>query len=345
MAGGVAALSGIQPGFAEESGAVAMEWGTPYIEASRSMSERFGKLAVNFVPYEGSAAGVLAKIKATWPNPPFDFVDNWSAVFPALIREGWAQTVSVTDVPNLADVPEQLIAKDDKGNWKSIPRSKSGAGWGYAKGKSPIEIKKIDDLFSSNLKGQIALPGPTQNSGLHIVSLALAFGGNERNIDPGFKALADLAKTGNVGRVYNVFSEGVASITSGETSVTFTDASSLNTIAASVPFIPVAQTDSSMKVFLWTEGWVVLASSKKKKEIFDLLNFSISPAEARAFNSAIKASAANAKAGPIEGLSWLDIQGDESFKKFAYVPDFDYLSAQGDAWAKRFEAEIMPLLR
>lgn len=73
--------------------------------------------------HAGGGAAMLGKIKATWPNSPYDVIDESSPVFISMVKEGWAETITVVDVPNLADVPERYLTKDDKGNIKSIPRS------------------------------------------------------------------------------------------------------------------------------------------------------------------------------------------------------------------------------
>ncbi|MGH6954054.1 MAG: extracellular solute-binding protein [Alphaproteobacteria bacterium] len=347
-AGGLAAgLVGAWPGgrraWAKDP-VTAVDWGNPYLDASKAMAERQGKLDVTWVAHEGGGAAILAKIKATWPNTPYDVIDNWSPVFITMMREGWAETVTLNDVPNLADVPEGLIAKDDKGNWKNIPRSTSGACFAYNPEKSPVEIKSLQDLFNPKLKGQIAWPGPVMNTSLQVVAFALANGGNERNMDPGFKLLQDLAKTGNIGRVYTVHTEAVASMTSGETSVLFGDQGTLSPIAAAGPLKYVTKSDPMLKTFFLTEGWIVMSNSKKKQAAFELANFSISPDECFAFNTAIGLNPANKKSKPIKGLEHL-VFSDDEIKTFGYFPDYDLMSKQVDGWVKRFESEITPLLK
>ena len=35
---------------------------------------------------------------------------------------------------------------------------------------------------------------------------------------------------------------------------------------------------------------------------------------------------------------------NEEMDKYVYIPDWAYLSEQGDAWMKRWEQEVVPLL-
>jgi putative spermidine/putrescine transport system substrate-binding protein len=321
-----------------------VDWGSPYIEAARSLGDRYGKANIDWGLHLGGGAAILAKIKASWPNTPYDMIDEYTQVFLTMVREGWAETVTLKDVPNLADIPEALITKDSKGNWKNIPRSVTGACFAYNSKTSPVEIKSLQDLYSPKLKGQIVWPGPLMSGGLPFVALAIANGGDEHHIDAGFNALRDLAKTGNIGRVYTVHTDAVASMTSGETSVTFGDQGTLGPMTKAVNLNYVSKVAPSLKTFLFTEGWVVMSNSKNKQAAFDFANFSISPAECETWNKAVDLNPANLKSPPIPGLEHLAFTAAQ-MKEFAYVPDYDYISEQLDGWAKRYEAEIAPLLK
>ena len=177
-----------------------VEWGPPWIDASKNVLEGQDKWDITWELHQGGAAAILPKIKATWPNSPYDVVDCWTSVFLSMVREGWAETVTVDDVPNLADVPEALITKDDQGNFKNIPRSVNGVFFAYRPDICPIEIKSINDLLDPRLKGQICWPSPIMNTCLQVVALALARGGDEYDIDPGWEFLQEIAKSGNIGR-------------------------------------------------------------------------------------------------------------------------------------------------
>jgi len=51
----------------------------------------------------------------------------------------------------------------------------------------------------------------------------------------------------------------------------------------------------------------------------------------------------NVKAKTPDKLKHLSFSEDE-MNKFVYIPDFDVVLDQQDAWAKRWENEIAPLL-
>lgn len=322
---------------------VAVEWGGPWVKGSKLVTAKQDKFDITWVLHEGGAAAILPKIKGSWPNTPYDLVDVWTPVFITMIREGWAETVTLDDVPNLADVPKSLITKDDKGNWKNVPRSISGVFFMYRPDICPIEITKLDDLLDPRLKGQICWPSPIMNTSLQTVALALHNGGDEFNIDPGWKMLEEIAKSGNIGRVYVTTTDTINSLSTGETSVTFTDQGTASAIANNVPVEFLTKVHESLKFFPFTEGWVVLKSSKNKKAAFEYANYTMTPANCELFNAEIGEAPTNSKSEPSPSVSHLSMS-DAELEKYAYMADYEHVSKQVDAWVKRFESEIVPLL-
>ena len=320
-----------------------VEWGPPWIDATKDVLGDQDRWDITWELHAGGAAAILPKIKASYPNTPYDIVDCWTSVFLAMVEEDWAETVTVDDVPNLADVPEALITKDKEGNFKNIPRSVNGVVWAYRPDICPIEIKSVEDLLDPRLKGQILWPSPIMNTSLQVVGLALARGGDEYNMDPGWEFLQEIAKSGNIGRVYITTTDTINSLTTGETCVTFTDQGTLSGAAANVPIEYLTKTDESLKTFLAIEGWVVLKSSEHKQAAFDFANFTINPENATNFNAALSIPPASSKATAGENVGHL-VFNDEELAKYAYMVDYPYVSKNIDAWVKRFETDIQPHL-
>ena len=342
---GLMAGTGVSLGreaFAKET-LTAVEWGPPWIDGSKKVAAKWDKADITWELHAGGAAAILGKIKATWPNSPYDLVDNWSPVFFSMIKEGWAETVTVADVPNLADVPEKLLSKDDKGNIKTIPRSINGNFFAVRPDICPIEIKTIDDLLNPKLKGQIAWPSPIMQMNMQTVMLALARGGNERNMDPGWKFLEEIAKAGNIGRVYQTTTDIINSMTTGECSVTFASQGTLQAAAKKVQIKPLTKSNPTLKAAIFTEGWVIMSNSKKKKAAMEFANFTISAENEELFHQDVGGAPANRKAKVPSNLAHMTFTPEE-FDKYAYVPDWGYMSTQLDAWVKRFEQEIQPKL-
>jgi putative spermidine/putrescine transport system substrate-binding protein len=209
------------PAFAEATTLTAVEWGGDVVEAMKQIAAKESKANINWVLHQGGAGAILPKIKAVWPHVDYDYVAGWEGSLNSMIKEDWLETVTVADIPNLADIPTTMIMKSGNGAFKEVPRAVGGIYFGYLTDKAPIPVKSVDDLFDKRLKGAICWPGPTQSMMLHIVALALHGGGNESNMEPGWKLMKELAKSGNIGRIATTDVDFTNPFTSGETSVTF----------------------------------------------------------------------------------------------------------------------------
>ncbi|MER8492618.1 extracellular solute-binding protein [Mesorhizobium australicum] len=329
----------------DSSSFVAVEWGGEYIKATKQIAAAWGKSDIDWV-LVGSGAEVLAKVKAQWPNPPFDVVANWDPVFATMIREDWLETIAEADIPNLKNIPEDLILKDKAGNWKTAPRSLSGSFFGYRKDTCPVQIKSIDDLLDERLKGQLVWPAPVNNGNVQMLALALHGGGNERNMEPAWEFMTKLAKSGNIGSVISGGDpEFVNAMTTGQASAGFFDATGWSAVAENFPckFLTKVPDQPGLKFFFFTVGWCVLKGTRHKQDVMDFINFGLSPEMDQMMTNATKEIPTNPKASPPKGMEFMTFNPQE-LKQYAYRPDWDYMSTQADAWQKRFETEIMPLL-
>lgn len=318
-----------------------VEFGGVHPDASKKVAAKWDKTDIAWTLHVGGGAAILGKIKATWPNSPYDLIDEWSPVFPAMINEGWAESVTAADVPNLADIPERFLTKDDKGNIKNIPRSVDGSYFAVRTDRCPIEIKTIEDLLNPKLKGQICWPGPTVFMNMATITLALARGGNEFKLDPGWKFLEELAKSGNIGRIYQSGIENENSITTGETSITYASNGQLSTLAKRVPLNALTKSDSSLKAAVYVEGWVIMANSSKKKAAMEFANFMVSKESSELFHQSVNSVPANRFVRPGPNAAAIQFAPQE-FDSFAYLPDWGYMSSQLDRWVKKFEQDITP---
>lgn len=334
------ALPFAQEAYAKDTLTV-LEQGPPPFDAIKKMAAKWDKTDITWSLHVGGMAASLAKVKAVWPNFLYDVADLYSPVFTAFIREGFAETITLADVPNLKDVPERFLAKDDKGNIKNVPFSMDGSYFAVRTDRCPIEIKTIEDLLNPRLKGQIAWPVPTNYSNIPMVLLSLARGGNEFKMDPGFKFMEELAKSGNIGHLVAANTEMMNSISTGECSIVYATNGGLTSLAKRLPIKPLTKVDSSMKAAMFVVGWMVLANAKHKKSAMEFVNFLSSKENSELYhreiaqvpcNPAVKASA---DAAPIAFTP-------QEFDKFAYIPDWAYVSTQIDSWVKRFERDIAP---
>jgi|TARA_B100000315_G_scaffold259834_1_gene317562 putative spermidine/putrescine transport system substrate-binding protein len=317
-----------------------VDWGPPWIENTKQIGAAWGKSPITWTLHSGGAASILPKIKASWPNPPYDLIDVWSPVFNSMIREGWAETVTLENCPNMKNIPEGFISKDENGNWKNIPRGSSGIFFTYVPANCPIEINTIEDLLSPKLKGQILWPNPTLNTNLQVIALATARGGDQFNLDPGWEFLEELARSGNIGRVSANTSDVITSLETGETSITFVDQGTLGGIKGA-KLRHLTKTHESMKTFMFVSGWVVMSSSKNKELAFDLANYSITKENMELYYQGTGEVPVHVEAQhAIEHLRF----SPEEVDKFVVVPDWDHLGTELDGWNKRFEKDIVQLL-
>jgi putative spermidine/putrescine transport system substrate-binding protein len=322
-----------------------VQWGGKYINVSKDIVGKQDKAEVTWELHAGGAAAILGKIQAAWPNVKYDVVAAWDPVFLSMMKEGWVETISLDDVPNLKDVPKTLIFKDDKGAFTTAPTSINANLWAYRQDRCPFELTKIEDLLDPRLKGQIVFPDPLLSTNFAVVTLAMARGGNEHNLEPGWKFVAELAKSGNIGRVAHSDNDIITSMTTGETSINFGSAVVNGTVAQNFPVKTLGRVpgDKGFKTVIFTTGFVVL-KGKNKKAACELINFMLSPENNSAYNKEIGTLPSNTRAAVPETLGFLKFTEEED-KQFVYHADWTYVSSQVNSWMKRWESEIVPLLR
>ena len=321
---------------------VAADWGGDDIKAIKAVEAKQSDVTINWTLFQGGAGSILPKVKASWPNPQFDVLAGWEGSFYSMVAEDWLETVTVADIPNLADMPEKIIVKDKQGNWKAVPRAIGGIYFGYRKDISPIEVTSIDDFFSPKLKGKVNWPGPSENMLLQIVALAIHAGGNEHNMEPGWKLMADLAKTGNIGRVSDTDSDFSNSLSSGETAVGFYAEPGWAVTAKNFPVVHLTH-QAGMPTFLYQSGFAILKNRPNTAATKQWVNFAISPEMDQLYSEISGEAPLNAKSKTPEQLKHLHFTSDD-MEKYVYVPDFTEVLTKQDEWNKRWEKDIAPLL-
>ncbi len=320
----------------------AVEWGGDVIDAMKQIEAKQNQVTVNWVLHQGGSGAILPKIKATWPRAEYDYVAGWEGSFNGMIKEDWLVPVTVETVPNLADIPQKIIVKNAKGEWMAVPRAVGGIYIAYRKDICPVEIHSIDDLFDKRLKGKICWPGPTQAMMLPLVALSLHAGGDERNMDPGFALMKKLAQTGNIGRVGVTDTDFSTSLTSGETACGFYSEPQLTAVGKSFPLVRLTK-QKGVPVFLYQSGFAIFKNRPNLQATLDFVNFCISPDMNTLYGQVAGEAPLNTKATTPASLMHLKFTPQE-MDEFVYVPDFNVVLSQQDAWSKRWENEIAPLL-
>jgi putative spermidine/putrescine transport system substrate-binding protein len=320
----------------------AVEWGGEVVKAMKEIETKQNQVEVNWVLFQAGSGSILPKIKATWPKVEYDYTAGWEGSFSGMIKEEWLVPVTTDTVPNLVDIPKKMIMTNSSGKWMEVPRAVGGQYFAYRKDICPVEVKSIDDLFDSRLKGKIVWPGPTQDMGLAFVALALHGGGNERNMEPGWALMKKLAQSGNIGRVGNTDTDFSASLSSGETAVGFFAEPQLTEVARNFPVVRLTKV-KGMPSFLYQSGFAILKNRPNLQATLDFVNFCISPEMNSLYGQIAGEAPLNAKAKTPENLKHISYTAEE-MDEYVYRPDFPYLLSQQDAWAKRWENEMAPLL-
>ncbi|QIE44210.1 extracellular solute-binding protein [Pseudohalocynthiibacter aestuariivivens] len=334
-----------RPAWAADATITAVEWGGRYHENMQAASDTQDDIDVVWELHTGGAAAILAKIKSTWPSVNYDVVAAYSPVFASMIREDWVETVTAEQMPNLADIPDGLFMTDKAGNKKAIPRTTTALHWGYRRDLCPFEITKVEDLLDPRLAGQIFFPAPVLNSNAQMISIARALGGDENNMEPAWEFVAELAKSGNIGRVTTSGSDDFNTLSTGETSVGFGATSVFERVNAVVPqveYLHKMPDESGFKSIIVMEGWAILKGGNTEAAM-KWVNAMLSAEVNQAFNAGIGAVPSNLKANVAKEIENVRFSQEE-LELYTYAPDWGFVSANLSEWAQRWEREIAPLL-
>ena len=344
-AGLTSSLPGFNRAFAAQN-LTAVTWGGPWFDSAKQVAADFSKEHdVDFAweLHQGGSQKIVGKVKATWPTVKYDMIAAWDPVFHAMIREGWLEPVD--DLPNLKDIPEPYITRNPAGQAVTVPMSVTVTCWGYRKDMITEPVTSFKDLLEPRFKGLVCIRTPTSYSGLAYVGMALEFGGDEKNIEPAFDFIKELAKRGNIRRVAGSDVDSINSMTTGETAFGFGVGNVWERIAKAYPIEALMRvpTSKGLKGLIYRDGWVVLKGPRAALAK-EFANFTVSAKNATTIAGALASFPANSKATAGEKAKIWSYQPDE-LDKYAYFADFGHLSQQVSAWSKRFEREITPLLK
>jgi len=325
---------------------VGVTWGGSWINATRPISDAWGKTSGSRIVWElheGSSTAVATKIKATWPTVKYDIVSGNDPLFYLMLNEDWLEPVD--DLPNLKDVPKEYILRDAKGAARTVPCSMDAIVWGYRTDLVKQPINKLSQILEPRFKSKIAMRGPNSYNALQIVSMALERGGSEKNMDPGFEFAKDLAKSGNISVVSKGGVDIVNAMNTGEASIAFASSSEWITIKKNWPVkILTRVPDSpSMKAFYSLLHWGVV-KSPRAAAAKDFANYLIKPEVNEEYSKAIAQAPANVKAKISPEIADCYVTPEE-LKQWAYLPDWKLMTDMGSEWVKRFDTDVRPLIR
>lgn len=165
---------------------------------------------VDIVLSYGNSADIFARARAQRANPEMDVVTLTELMTINAINEGLLWPLRPENVPNLVDVWDKA-RMDPYG--PAILLAEVGLAYRTDKIKSPPTSWR--DLWKPEYRGRVAIPAFGHASGLSLLVMAARLaGGDEHNIEPGFKLLRQLEP--NVIATYASDSEVYALLERGE---------------------------------------------------------------------------------------------------------------------------------
>ena len=352
LAGGAAATSlAVAAPFVRARGqtkprVTGVTWGGPWVEAWKQIAAKQKRADLDWILHEAATTAIVAKIKASWPNPPADFVNASEPTLYAMAREDWLEPVSEAAIPNLKYLQSAPFIKNPAGQPVTVPTNLSYVFWAYVEPAAGMPIGKPEDLLSPKLRGKVMLNLPTIASGAQLFSLAMARGGNEHSIEPGFDFVKEIVKAGNVGRVVKTDIDVVNAFTTGEVAVGLINQANYHEIAKHLPLKALGKVPGSptFKTFIGSEGVAILKRAGDRKPVMDFIDFAIAADNNTAYAAAIGTLPTNEQSIASAELDPLRLHDAAERQKFGYVPDRPYISSQTDAWNRKWELEIGPLL-
>jgi putative spermidine/putrescine transport system substrate-binding protein len=190
-----------------------------------SLGESFQKNVVD--PFEaatgykvelsyGMAADALAKVRGQRANPQLDIAMVGQTEAAVLWGEGLLAPLDREAIPNLGNLtPLALYADGDQVYYAGM--------YGYVleliyrTDRITEPVTSWKDLLNPAFAGEVMFSSPAILSAQPQVMMARAYGGDEKNMDPGWEALKQLAP--NLAAVYRSDAETYNLIASGEASI------------------------------------------------------------------------------------------------------------------------------
>lgn len=274
----------------------------------------------------------LSRLEQGGSPAPFDAVD-WDIPAPETAKaRGLLQKLDISLMPNIKDL--YSVAVDPDGYWVANLLAETGIAYNTKYLKTPPT--SWTDLWRPELAGHIALPSIAQTTGWEfLIAAARAFGGSEKNIGPGFKAIERL-KRGVVS--YYSAPDGLATLlTSGDAWIGpwYNDRTAvLKASGAPVEF--VAPDDGPIAII---DAWSVPRNASNPVGAMEFINFSISAKAQQKFDEAVFEGPANSKVALPAQLQKDVPYGPDAIRKL-YSPDWTVVAEQLPSWVTRWQQQV-----
>jgi putative spermidine/putrescine transport system substrate-binding protein len=331
LAGALAIVSATTPAAAQDKKTLVISWwGFNGDKLQKLLIEPFKAECKCEVVFEtGNNADRLNKIKIRGGGG-VDIVYLTDAYSQIGIKEGLFLKLDRAKIPNLANLYD--IARDPQGGYgPAYTMGRIGIIYDAAKVKPPIA--SWSDLWRSDLKASVSLPGITTTAGPATVWLAGRHAGVDAFTDPDgtFKAIAALKPA--VVKNYNTGSELVNLFSTGEITTSLAQDFTLGQVQKAVPTAVWADLKEGDIATLNT---INVAKNAANPELaYQFINYLMKVDVQQALGAAgVDAPVAkDAKLTPAEAKQW--VYGAEMVAKLKTL-DYDKLNAAKSDWGDRW---------
>jgi putative spermidine/putrescine transport system substrate-binding protein len=325
-------------------------WGGDFLKAYQWAASKFTEETGIPVEFEAHSPGHVAtaqKIIMAFPKHEIDLVMCTPGTGGILAYGSGGKDVAAkiteNDVPNLKAVPKiykksgLIQGETEKYYW--LPLYNTFMGWVYRPDLAKEQITSVKELLDPKYKKKIAVPYVGYGSGAFVTALAVANGGSERAIDPGFEMAKKFATSGNIAYVFTTEAECTRGISSGDVNAYFGgyyNAYSLLKEGLKVQAVlkPTDHKIMGVSITMSPINGPRLAETKK------LMNFILRPDIQSGLSGRMFQIPVNAEAVPDQSVRPLvpDVNN-------VYMMDDEAAKKAVASWTERWEKEINPLLR
>jgi spermidine/putrescine-binding protein len=279
----------------------------------------------------GSSVDNVARIRATKGKPEFDLAYMDLAISVAARNEGLLDKIDAAKLTHYGDVYASAKDKDDR--FIGMMYGASAIAYNPKLVKTPPT--SWQDLWKPEYKGKLAIGDISGTTGLHfLIAAARLNGGSLENIDPGFKAIAQLKP--NVVMMYSQADQVVPLFERGEIAIAVWYPDRVGAAAAKgVPVAAVFPKEGAIGIL----PTVAIPNGAKNKALAErFIDVLLSPDAQRCFAEKQYAGPVNRKVQLDPKLAAVLPYGDSVEKM--YFPDPDYTAKMRPQWVERWGREI-----
>ena len=271
----------------------------------------------------------ISKIIASKSNPPYDVSNNGPAEAVQLRDAGMALDYDLSLIPNWKDIPPQAKVGNYFGSFTIMSM---GLAWNTKEAKKPTSFR---DLWDRKYKGRIGVPAYGWYGQYWLHALNKTLGGNEDNISPAMRAVADLVKQNDPIMIENA-GHGMNLLEKGE--IVMAPYFSGRVVALQEKGVPVGfeYVDGTLAV---GQGFVIVKGTQFAKQASMLVNNTLDPELQLIFAKFSKYPPSNARSKLPDDLKNVAIPAGGLDR--AATLDYSKVAKNQAAYLERWNKEVL----